>query len=101
MGKLKIENNAFTDVFSTAKKPVKNKKELNYQEQNLHLNPTEKFFSKTNEPLTVAVKISHTMKMQLGDILRKHEQATGKFVALNQYINNILMEHLKDLQKSL
>lgn len=59
-------------------------------------NPEEKNDKKNlipaKEQMEIAVKISLDTKLRLQAILHKKQRETGKFVALNRFINGILNE---------
>lgn len=59
-------------------------------------NPEEKNDKKysipAKEQMEIAVKISLDTKLRLQAILQKKQRETGKFVALNRFINGILNE---------
>ena len=83
MKKLKIDSTEFDSILTEEKKettpavaamPAKNN---------------------TGEALDVSVKISRKNKLALQDMLRKKEKETGKFTALNRYIDDILTEYIK------
>lgn len=48
----------------------------------------------TDKALDVSVKISRKNKLLLQDILREKEKETGKFTAVNRFIDEILTEYL-------
>lgn len=52
----------------------------------------------TDKTLDVSVKISRKNKLLLQDILRKKEKETGRFTAVNRFIDEILTEYIESLR---
>lgn len=81
MKKLNIDSSEFDSILS--------------KKENLPADKTHNTKANTDEALLdVSVKISRKNKLLLQDILRKKEKETGRFTAVNRFIDEILTEYL-------
>ncbi len=75
------EDSSFSAFFNEAENNTSQEKKKDKQKQ---------------EPMEIAVKISMDTKLRLQAILQKRQRESGKFIALNRFINGILNDWIAE-----
>lgn len=75
------EDSSFSAFFNETENDISQEKKKDKQKQ---------------EPMEIAVKISLDTKLRLQAILHKKQRESGKFIALNRFINGILNDWITE-----
>jgi hypothetical protein len=75
------EDSSFSAFFNETENDISQEKKKDKQKQ---------------EPMEIAVKISLDTKLRLQAILQKRQRESGKFIALNRFINGILNDWIAE-----
>ena len=75
------EDSSFSAFFNKTENDISQEKKKDKQKQ---------------EPMEIAVKISLDTKLRLQAILQKRQRESGKFIALNRFINGILNDWIAE-----